>query len=241
MKNKLFPLIVCSVLAVPVLFAQNSLTADVTKDDNSFTGTVSSDKGSASITIQGPTKGDISTRKDSESEGGFNPATGKATDSVEAPSGSFGDVSIGMDVKSVKEALLKDRRFGYQGERDVSLLAGENNTLIETDAARFSPYPWLDRCWFQFRDDKLYVMSINMNQEKLDHYSVFSALCEKYGAPTTLNPEKAEWVGSDVIVDLERPLCLKYTDRATFEKIQAESNVEETVAEQNRAQFLQGL
>ena len=84
-------------------------------------------------------------------------------------------------------------------------------------------------------------MSINMNQEKLDHYSVFSALCEKYGAPTTLNPEKAEWVGSDVIVDLERPLCLKYTDRATFEKIQAESNVEETVAEQNRAQFLQGL
>ncbi|MBQ6567039.1 MAG: hypothetical protein IJL80_08270, partial [Treponema sp.] len=95
--------------------------------------------------------------------------------------------------------------------------------------------------WFQFVDDKLYVMSINLNQEKLDHYSVFSSLCEKYGAPTTLNPEKAEWVSDSMIVDLERPLCLKYTDKAVFDRIQAESGVEETVAEQNREQFLQGI
>lgn len=220
------------------LAAQNSLSASVEQDDNSVTGTVSGKSGSASVTISGPTKGDIATR---EKGGSVNPATGKSTASVSAPPSSFGNVSIGMDIESVKKALLADRRFGYRGERDVSLLAGENNKLIETDAARYSPYPYLDRCWFQFVDDKLYVMSINLNQEKLDHYSVFSTLCEKYGAPTTLNPEKAEWVSDSMIVDLERPLCLKYTDKVVFDRIQAESGVEETVAEQNREQFLQGI
>ncbi len=224
-------------MATLPLWAQNSLTGSVTQDDDSVTATVSGEAGSASVTIQGPTKGDIATRE----KGSVNPATGKATSSVEAPPSSFGAVSIGMDIESVKEALLKDRRFGYRGERDVSLLAGENNKLIETDAARYSPYPYLDRCWFQFVDDKLYVMSINLNQEKLDHYSVFSALCEKYGAPTTLNPDKAEWVSDSMIVDLERPLCLKYTDKNVFDRIQSESGVEETVAEQNREQFLQGI
>jgi hypothetical protein len=224
--------------AVLPLWAQNDLTASVERDDNSITGTVSGSSGSASVTISGPTKGDRATR---ERGGSVNPATGKETASVQAPPRSFGNVSIGMDIESVKQELLRDKRFGYRGERDVSLLAGENNKLIETDAARYSPYPYLDRCWFQFVDDKLYVMSINLNQEKLDHYSVFNSLCEKYGAPTTLNPEKAEWVSESMIVDLERPLCLKYTDKTVFDKIQAESGVEETVAEQNREQFLQGI
>ncbi len=226
-----------AIAALP-LCAQDGPAVSVSHDDNSVTGTVSGEAGSASVTISGPTKGDIATR---EKGGTVNPATGRTTSSVQAPPNSFGNVSIGMDIESVKKELLHDRRFGYRGERDVSLLAGENNKLIETDAARYSPYPYLDRCWFQFVDDKLYVMSINLNQEKLDHYSVFSSLCEKYGAPTTLNPEKAEWVSDTMIVDLERPLCLKYTDKAVFDRIQAESGVEETVAEQNREQFLQGI
>ncbi|MBQ6567976.1 MAG: hypothetical protein IJL80_13090, partial [Treponema sp.] len=121
--------------------AQNALSASVEEDDNSVTGTVSGKSGSASVTISGPTKGDIATR---EKNGGVNPATGRSTASVEPPPSSFGNVSIGMDIESVKKALLADRRFGYRGERDVSLLAGENNKLIETDAARCSPYPYLD-------------------------------------------------------------------------------------------------
>lgn len=237
MKRCVFISILFLAVSFFPLAAQNNLTGSVTSDEDSITGTVSGELGSASVTISGPTSGDIAIKKG----GGINPATGKETSSTEAPPSSFGNVSIGMDIDSVKAELLRDRRFGYRGERDVSLLSGENNKLIETDAARYSPSPYLDRCWFQFVDDKLYVMSINLNMEKLDHYSVFSALCEKYGAPTTLNPQKAEWVSESVIVDLERPLCLKYTDKAVFDRIQAESGVEETVAEQNREQFLKGI
>ncbi len=171
-----------------------------------------------------------------------NPATGKQTQKAAEPlPTAFGSVSLGMSVDAVREALKKDTRFGFRGNRDVSLLAGDNRVLIETDAARYSSSPFLDRCWFQFYEDKLYIMTITMNQDKLDHYSVFSQLCEKYGNPTTLNPEKSEWVGDNVIVDLERPLSIKYTDRATFEKLQSASLVDKTAAEKNRDAFLQGL
>ncbi|MCR5762495.1 MAG: hypothetical protein K6G00_03845 [Treponema sp.] len=169
-----------------------------------------------------------------------NPANGKETQAASVPD-SFGNVKLGMSVDDVKEMLKKDSQFGYRGDRDVSLMAGENRTLIETDSSRYAPYSYLDRCWFQFYEDKLYIMTINMNQEKLDHYSVFSQLCEKYGTPTSLNPDKSEWVSDTVIVDLERPLSIKYTDRVVMEKIQDASHVEKTSKEKNREQFLEGL
>ena len=153
----------------------------------------------------------------------------------------YSKISLGMSVDEVKEALKSNAQFGYRGERDVSLLPGENRTLIETDTSRTAPYSYLDRCWFQFHDGKLYVMTINLNQDKLDHYSVFSSLCEKYGEPTTLTPQKSEWVSDSVIVDLERPLAIKYTDRAVMTSLIDAASVQDTAAEMNRAQFLEGL
>ena len=145
-------------------------------------------------------------------------------------------MQLGMNIDAVKQALANDSIFGYRGERDVSLLPSPNRVLIETSGLSF-----LDRSWFQFYEDKLYIMTINMNQEKLDHYSVFSQLCEKYGTPTSLNPDKSEWVSDTVIVALERPLSIKYTDRVVMEKIQNASFVEKTAKEKNREQFLEGL
>ena len=41
------------------------------------------------------------------------------------PNGYAG-IKLGMSMDAVKEALQKDGQFGYRGERDVSLLPGEN-------------------------------------------------------------------------------------------------------------------
>lgn len=166
---------------------------------------------------------------------------GSGTAAVQALPGGFGTVKLGMSLDDVKELLQKDTRFGYRGDRDVSLLPGENRVLIETDTSRTAPYSYLDRCWFQFYEDKLYTITINMNRDKLDHYSVFKQLCDKYGNPVSLNPDKAEWKDGSVIIDLERPLALKYTDRAVFEKLQADAMVDKTAAEKSREKFLEGL
>lgn len=153
----------------------------------------------------------------------------------------YGGIQLGMTIEQVKEILQKNPQFGYRGERDVSLLPGENRVLIETDTSVSAPYSFLTQCWFQFYDGKLYIITINMNQSKMDHYSVFSTLCSKYGNPGSLNPSKSEWKNDSVIMALERPLTLKYTDRKVFDQLQQQALVRESAAEMSRSQFLEGL
>jgi len=156
------------------------------------------------------------------------------------PSG-YRKIRLGMSVDEVKKLLQQDSWFGYHGDRDVSLLPGENRILIETDAKAGHVDSFLDRCWFQFADDKLYVITINLNKEKIDHYSIFTTLCDKYGNPEKLNPEKSIWENSSVTMTLERPLTLKYVDNATFDKLSKKSNVNNSVEEMTAEMFLDGL
>lgn len=156
------------------------------------------------------------------------------------PNGYAG-IQLGMTVDQVKEALQKDGQFGYRGDRDVSLLPGENRSIIETDTSRTAPYSFLDRCWFQFYEDKLYIITINIKTEKMDHYSVFSTLCSKYGLPSSLNPSKSEWVNDSVMISLERPLSIKYTDKKVFDSLMEQSRVDNAVIENSQQHFLEGL
>lgn len=153
----------------------------------------------------------------------------------------FKNIKFGMSVDQVKSELKKDNNFGYRGDRDVSLLPGENRILIETDTAKTAPYSILERCWFQFYDGKLYTITVNMRPRKMDHYSIYTTLTKKYGDPDSLNPEKSEWKDDSVIMSLERPLTLKYTDRAVFEDLQSKALVNKTAEEQSKQDFLDSL
>ena len=147
---------------------------------------------------------------------------------------------LGMDIDSLKDALKKDYQFGYRGDRDVSLSPSDGQFLIETDGAK-SGFSFLGRCWFQFANDKLYIITLNLDRNKVDHYSVFSKLCEKYGNPDELSPKKSVWRDGDVILSLEKPLTLKYTDAKAFDSKKDSSNVEKTTAEKARDKFLDSL
>ena len=76
----------------------------------------------------------------------------------------YKNILLGMTFEDTKIALLKDSDFGYHGERDVSLIPGTNKTLIETDAQYGHGSNFLERCWFQFTNDSLYIITINVNQ-----------------------------------------------------------------------------
>lgn len=156
------------------------------------------------------------------------------------PSG-YGKIKLGMSVDEVKSLLKNNPLFGYHGDRDVSLLPGENRVLIETDAKAGHVDSFLDRCWFQFSNDKLYIITLTLNRDKIDHYSVFTTLCDKYGKPESLNPEKSTWKNSSVTMSLERPLTLKYVDNVTFENLSKKSNVDDSIEEMTAKTFLEGL
>jgi len=148
----------------------------------------------------------------------------------------FSTVKLGMTLEDVKMALLKDPDFGYRGDRDVSLLPGENRHLIETKGGSF-----LGNCWFQFHEEALYIISVNVNQDFMDYYSIFNTLCKKYGNPKYLDPEKATWEDENVILSLEKPLCLKYTDAKVNNQILEQSKAEQAAIEYLREGFLNSL
>ena len=150
-------------------------------------------------------------------------------------------ITLGMSLQETKDNLVKDPDFGYHGDRDVSLIPNSSKTLIETDAERGVGSNFLKRCWFQFSFDELYIITINVNPEKMDYYSIFTKLKEKYGEPTSFNPQAATWKDDDVTMSLEKPLTLKYIDNKIFEQTQNYSNIQPSATEITRDMFLDEL
>ena len=53
--------------------------------------------------------------------------------------------------------------------------------------------------------------------------------------------KKSTWENSKVIMALERPLALKYTDKIVADQIKNQALVDKTAMEKIREQFLEGL
>lgn len=153
----------------------------------------------------------------------------------------YKDILLGMSLEETKENLVKNPDFGYHGDRDVSLIPNSSKTLIETDATTGLGSNFLTRCWFQFSFNELYIITINVNPEKMDYYSIFTKLKEKYGEPTSFNPQAATWKDNDVTMSLEKPLTLKYIDNKIFEQTQNYSNIQQSPTEITREMFLDDL
>jgi hypothetical protein len=147
--------------------------------------------------------------------------------------GGYGDIELGMNLETVKDRLLSDPNFDYRGEPDVTMLPQAQTELIDCGGALF-----VDRAFFQFEDEKLYLIIMVMDQEYVDHYSIYSALLKKYGEPSFLNPSKANWEDENVIISLERPLSLKYIDKQVFERLQAGRKAESTMEALIREDFI---
>ena len=153
----------------------------------------------------------------------------------------YKSINLGMSFDEPKDALLKDSDFGYHGDRDVSLVPDTSKVLIETDGEAGLGSPFLEHCYFQFFDETLFVITININTQKMDYYSVFTTLSEKYGKPTELNPQSATWKNDTTTVSLEKPLTLKYIDNKLFDKTQNYSNIQKSPTEITREMFLDEL
>ncbi|MCR4578911.1 MAG: hypothetical protein K5681_01045 [Treponema sp.] len=158
----------------------------------------------------------------------------------ELPNG-YKDIILGMNLEETKDALVKDPDFGYHGDRDVSLLPGGTRELIETDARTGHGSNFLEQCYFQFFMDELYIITININPQRMDYYSIFTKLTEKYGQPDSFDPNSASWKNDDVTMSLERPLTLKYIDNEIYKNTQNYNNVPLSPTERTKEMFLDEL
>ena len=139
-----------------------------------------------------------------------------------------------MSLETVKDALKADAIFGYRGERDFSLLAAPNRSLIETQGSAF-----IERAWFQFNEESLYTITLKLNTAKVDHYSIYKHFCEKYGEPLDINPHRAIWENETVRITIEKPLTVKYLDLSVFNSMLEKSQTETAKSEKNREAFVE--
>ncbi|WP_319417448.1 hypothetical protein [Marispirochaeta aestuarii] len=146
----------------------------------------------------------------------------------------FDTLELGMSMADIKNELLSSDDFLYRGDPDVSLLERENLSLMEVEGFGF-----FASAQFQFsQDDRLYAMLLVMDPENIDYYSVYSTLTEKYGNPADLSPQRAYWENENVRISLERPVMLRYIDRALFDAIRQEGETLESYERISREEFL---
>jgi hypothetical protein len=145
----------------------------------------------------------------------------------------FREISLGMGLDSLKDALLKDKLFNFRGDRDVSFLPAREESLVETTGSSF-----VRRAFFQLRDGILFIMAFTLDTVLMDHYSMFTNLVEKYGQPSYLDPKEAVWETEDTRITLERPLTIKYIDKKVLDDIISESALIQSRRVRERQEFL---
>lgn len=147
----------------------------------------------------------------------------------------YGPLVLGMGMDEAKAALTADPVFLYR-ESDVSLVPSSGRPVIETRGTAF-----VERAVLQFDDDRLYVLTLLLDKSRMDYFSVFSEFAARYGEPVELDPGIAVWQSETIRLSLERPLIVKYIDRAVFADIVASGAAIESLESLTREAFLDQL
>lgn len=148
----------------------------------------------------------------------------------------FRGIELGMSMAEVEALLAADGLFAFRGAPDVSLLPRPDESLIEVAGLSF-----VKRAFFQFHADRLFVMIFSLNEDRIDHYTLFTRLSGKYGKPTSLSPSESVWIDGVTRMSIERPLAVKYIDLAVFEELRAAGEEERGWEDILREEFLGGF
>lgn len=165
---------------------------------------------------------------------GATTSDGDAGRATQDPPSGFGLLELGIGIDAAKERLKEDPNFIFRGDPDVSLLRNPNESLLEARGVSF-----VERGYFQFHDDRLYTIILELDTTSLDHYTMYTTLTERYGDPTSLDPEQSIWEFESIRISLERPLRLKYIDLTIFEEILASQDRTESMSRLSRDRFLE--
>ena len=155
------------------------------------------------------------------------------SDSYESPKG-FRSITLGMEIEAVKEALQQEYFFNYSGPPDVSLSPTRDQTIIETEGSVF-----IERGYFQFVAEKLFILTLMMDPLRVDYFSMFTVLNNKYGNPVKLSPRDAVWEFDEVRLSLERPVILKYQEISEDKDLVGDSDTSVKLQKITLPQFLE--
>lgn len=145
----------------------------------------------------------------------------------------FRGIELGMEIEQVKNLLKEDVYFDFKGDPDVSLLPYQPDTIITCQG-----FGYVRRAFFQFNEQKLYTIIIDMDAGRIDFYSLFTTLQARYGDFFSLDPSEVRWQNQTNSLILERPVTVKYIDRVAFDRLNPQSAVPQDPDRESRQNFL---
>ncbi len=145
----------------------------------------------------------------------------------------YRNITLGMSMEEVKELLAQDPWFNYRGEPDVSLLENPNSSLIDAGGSLF-----IKRGLFQFEENRLSAIVLELNPETVDWYTVYTTLEERYGTPLDMTPLRAWWEDGTTRLAMERPLTVKYLDLKVYGAFEKAKEHRRAWREKARQDFL---
>ena len=162
------------------------------------------------------------------------PVAAQAGDASPAPQTAaikaFHGYGMGLSLDEVKARLLKDPSFNYRGDPDVSFLPVKEQVLIEC-----SGNGYIKRAHFQFVEKKLYTLILELNEGKVDFFTMMTTFGSAYGAYRGFSPDQVVWEAGGVRLSLEKPLTVKYIDLAVFNRLK-DSGRKQTADEEKALQ-----
>jgi hypothetical protein len=147
---------------------------------------------------------------------------------------AFSTIELGMGVDAVKERLREDPNFIYRGDPDVTLTPARQEELIEVEGTLY-----VERAFFQFEEEELYIIILQLNRSRLDYFTMYTDLEGKYGEPAVFEPSQVVWESDAVRMSLEKPLTVKYVARPVFEELVAAGDMERSQRDISREEFLE--
>ncbi len=161
--------------------------------------------------------------------------SGQNLDEIPIPD-HFRDIIFGDTIDEVKNKLKVDSYFSYRGDPDVSMKLRPDRSIIDTTGSGL-----IKRAFFLFTDNLLYQITIKLNQELIDFYTVQIDLTGKYGSPVSLDPSGMIWENGKYRISLEYPLTVKYTDLIVFNGLLEENEKKKSNEEILREEFLKSF
>ena len=145
----------------------------------------------------------------------------------------YRSIALGMSIREVKELLRQDGWFSYRGDASLSMLERPRASLINVGGSLF-----IEQGLFQFENDVLVGIVLELNPQTIDWYTTYSSLRKKYGLPQDLNPGRVWWEDEATRLALERPLTVKYLDMSYFNSLIADETDQKAWRETARKDFL---
>ena len=152
------------------------------------------------------------------------------------PPGGFGNIKLGMDIDTVKSNLKTEAYFRYRGDPDVSFLPVTEEPLIACEGNSY-----ISKGYFQFHDRKLFIIILELNQTRIDYFTMYQTFISRYGKPSSLDPSRVVWEFEEIRLSLERPLSIKYIATEVFDQLVAASELEEDFTALSRQNFLENF